>query len=187
MKYMSHDDIRNTWYRFFEEKGHKVLESASLIPINDNSLLWVNAGVTPLKKYFDGSVVPECKRLVSIQKCIRTNDIENVGVTKRHHTFFEMMGNFSIGDYFKNEAIEYSFELPEEAEARLNVKTAEELMVLTIAKVPNNKPRETTVNLLGPIILNTTNQNAGQVILSGSGFDTNYPLFQNQESAKEGV
>lgn len=111
MKYMSHDDIRNTWYRFFEEKGHKVLESASLIPINDNSLLWVNAGVTPLKKYFDGSVVPECKRLVSIQKCIRTNDIENVGVTKRHQTFFEMMGNFSIGDYFKNEAIEYSFEL----------------------------------------------------------------------------
>lgn len=83
--------------------------------------------------------------------------------------------------------IEYSFELPEEAEARLNVKTAEELMVLTIAKVPNNKPRETTVNLLGPIILNTTNQNAGQVILSGSGFETNYPLFQNQESAKEGV
>ena len=111
MKYMSHDDIRNTWFKFFEEKGHKRVESASLIPVNDDSLLWVNAGVTPLKKYFDGSVVPDCKRLVSIQKCIRTNDIENVGVTKRHQTFFEMMGNFSIGDYFKNEAIEYSFEL----------------------------------------------------------------------------
>lgn len=111
MKYMSHDDIRNTWFKFFEEKGHKVIESASLIPVNDDSLLWINAGVTPLKKYFDGSVVPDSKRLVSIQKCIRTNDIENVGVTKRHQTFFEMMGNFSIGDYFKNEAIEYSFEL----------------------------------------------------------------------------
>ena len=111
MKYMSHDDIRNTWFKFFEEKGHKKVESASLVPVNDDSLLWVNAGVTPLKKYFDGSVVPDCKRLVSIQKCIRTNDIENVGVTKRHQTFFEMMGNFSIGDYFKNEAIEYSFEL----------------------------------------------------------------------------
>lgn len=111
MKYMSHNDIRNTWFKFFEEKGHKVIESASLIPVNDDSLLWINAGVTPLKKYFDGSVAPESKRLVSIQKCIRTNDIENVGVTKRHQTFFEMMGNFSIGDYFRNEAIAYSFEL----------------------------------------------------------------------------
>ncbi len=83
--------------------------------------------------------------------------------------------------------IEYAFELPEEAEIALDVKTAEELMVLTIAKVPNNKPRETTVNLLGPVILNSTNQKAGQVILSGSGFDTNYPLFQNQVPAKEGV
>ncbi len=83
--------------------------------------------------------------------------------------------------------IEYAFELPDEAESALDVKTAEELMVLTIAKVPNGKPRETTVNLLGPVILNITNQKAGQVILSGSGFDTSYPLFQNQEPAKEGV
>lgn len=111
MKYMSHDDIRNTWFRFFINKGHKKVESASLIPVNDNSLLWVNAGVTPLKKYFDGSEVPESRRLCNIQKCIRTNDIENVGVTKRHQTFFEMMGNFSIGDYFKNEAIHYAYEL----------------------------------------------------------------------------
>ena len=111
MKYMSHNDIRNTWFRFFEEKGHKRVESAPLIPINDDSLLWINAGVTPLKKYFDGREVPECRRIVNIQKCIRTNDIENVGITKRHQTFFEMMGNFSVGDYFKEEAIEYAFEL----------------------------------------------------------------------------
>lgn len=108
---MSHNDIRNTWFRFFIEKGHKRQESASLIPINDNSLLWINAGVAPLKKYFDGREVPEERRIVNIQKCIRTNDIDNVGITKRHQTFFEMMGNFSIGDYFKEEAIEYAFEL----------------------------------------------------------------------------
>lgn len=110
MKYMSHDEIRNTWFHFFEEKGHKLFESAPLIPINDDSLLWVNAGVTPLKKYFDGTEVPESRRLMSIQKCIRTNDIENVG-DATHHTFFEMMGNFSVGDYFKNEAIAFAFEL----------------------------------------------------------------------------
>ena len=111
MKYMTHNEIRNMWFKFFKEKGHKIIESAPLIPIGDDSLLWVNAGVTPLKKYFDGTVVPECKRLTSIQKCIRTNDIENVGVTRRHQTFFEMMGNFSVGDYFRNEAIEFSMEL----------------------------------------------------------------------------
>ncbi len=111
MKYMSHDDIRNTWFRFFTNKGHKIYDSASLIPVNDDSLLWINAGVAPLKKYFDGREVPDSRRIVNIQKCIRTNDIENVGVTKRHQTFFEMMGNFSVGDYFKNEAIEYAFEL----------------------------------------------------------------------------
>lgn len=111
MKYMTHDEIRNTWFRFFENKKHKKVESAPLIPINDDSLLWINAGVTPLKKYFDGTEVPESRRIVNIQKCIRTNDIENVGVTKRHQTFFEMMGNFSIGDYFKNEAIEFAYEL----------------------------------------------------------------------------
>ena len=111
MKYMSHDEIRKTWFRFFEEKGHKVYDSAPLIPINDKSLLWINAGVAPLKKYFDGREVPDSRRIVNIQKCIRTNDIENVGITKRHQTFFEMMGNFSVGDYFKKEAIEYAFEL----------------------------------------------------------------------------
>ena len=111
MKYMSHNDIRNTWFKFFESKGHKIYPSAPLIPINDDSLLWINAGVAPLKKYFDGREVPDSRRITNIQKCIRTNDIENVGITKRHQTFFEMMGNFSVGDYFKNEAIGFAFEL----------------------------------------------------------------------------
>ena len=111
MKYKTHNDIRNTWIRFFEKNGHKLYDSAPLVPINDDSLLWINAGVTPLKKYFDGTEIPDSRRIVNIQKCIRTNDIENVGITKRHQTFFEMMGNFSIGDYFKKEAIHFAFEL----------------------------------------------------------------------------
>ncbi len=111
MKYMTSNEIRKMWIKYFEKNGHKYVKSAPLIPINDDSLLWINAGVTPLKKYFDGSVTPESRRIVNIQKCIRTNDIENVGITKRHQTFFEMMGNFSIGDYFKDEAIEFAFEL----------------------------------------------------------------------------
>ena len=111
MKYMSHNEIRNLWFKYFESKGHTRINSAPLIPIGDDSLLWVNAGVTPLKKYFDGREVPSNKKMVSIQKCIRTNDIDNVGITKTHLTFFEMMGNFSVGDYFRDEAIEYSYEL----------------------------------------------------------------------------
>lgn len=111
MKKLSSTEIRNIWLDFFKSKGHTVIESASLIPEDDDSLFFINAGVTPLKKYFDGTIVPDNKRLTSIQKCIRTNDIENVGVTKRHQTFFEMMGNFSIGDYFKEEALEFAYEL----------------------------------------------------------------------------
>lgn len=111
MKTLSSTEIRNLWFKYFESKGHKILESAPLVPMDDKSLLFINAGVTPLKKYFDGSVVPDNKRLSTIQKCIRTNDIENVGLTKRHLTFFEMMGNFSIGDYFKNEALEFAYTL----------------------------------------------------------------------------
>jgi alanyl-tRNA synthetase len=111
MKTFTAKEIRNTWLRFFESKGHLIEPSASLIPINDPTLLWINAGVAPLKKYFDGSEKPPKPRLTNVQKCIRTNDIDNVGRTARHHTFFEMMGNFSIGDYFKDEAIEYALEL----------------------------------------------------------------------------
>ncbi len=110
MRYLTSTEIRNMWLDYFKSKGHQVIESASLIPLDDDSLFFVNAGVTPLKKYFDGTIVPENKRLTSIQKCIRTNDIENVGVTKRHQTFFEMMGNFSVGDYFKEEALDFAYE-----------------------------------------------------------------------------
>ena len=111
MKYMTSNEIRKTWLNFFKSKGHQVEEGASLVPINDPTLLWINAGVAALKKYFDGSVIPTNPRICNVQKAIRTNDIENVGHTARHHTFFEMMGNFSIGDYFKMEAIEFGFEL----------------------------------------------------------------------------
>ncbi len=104
-------EIRNIWIKFFEEKGHKFVPSSSLIPINDDSLLFINSGVATLKKYFSGEEVPPSKRMVNIQKAIRTGDIENVGITTRHHTFFEMMGNFSIGDYFKEEAISWGWEL----------------------------------------------------------------------------
>ncbi len=111
MKYLSSKEIRAMWLKYFSEHGHMIVPSASLIPQNDDTLLWINAGVTPLKRYFDGSEIPISRRLTNIQKCIRTNDIENVGVTRRHHTFFEMMGNFSIGDYFRDEAIGFAFEL----------------------------------------------------------------------------
>ena len=110
MKKMTSNEIRNMFLKFFESKGHMIVPSASLIPDNDPSILWINAGVAPLKKYFDGREVPPKKRLTNSQKCIRTNDIENVGDTY-HHTFFEMLGNFSIGDYFRNEALEYAWEL----------------------------------------------------------------------------
>ena len=111
MKYLTSSQIRQMWLDFFKSKGHNVEASASLVPQNDPTLLWTNAGVTPLKKYFDGTMVPLNPRITNAQKCIRTNDIENVGKTARHHTFFEMLGNFSIGDYFKKEAIEFACEL----------------------------------------------------------------------------
>jgi alanyl-tRNA synthetase len=111
MKYMTSKEIRQTWLNFFKDKKHVIEPSASLIPFDDPTLLWINAGIAPLKKYFDGTLVPNSPRITNIQKCIRTNDIDNVGKTARHHTFFEMMGNFSIGDYFKKEAINYGFEL----------------------------------------------------------------------------
>ncbi len=111
MKDLKSYEIRQMWLDFFKSKGHSVEKSASLIPQNDPTLLWTNAGVSPLKKYFDGSVIPSNPRITNAQKCIRTNDIENVGKTARHHTFFEMMGNFSIGDYFRNEVLPWAFEL----------------------------------------------------------------------------
>lgn len=111
MRYMTSDEIRDTWLNFFKDHGHYIEPSASLIPNNDPTLLWINAGVAALKKYFDGTLTPKHRRITNAQKCIRTNDIDNVGHTARHHTFFEMMGNFSIGDYFRNEVIPWAFEL----------------------------------------------------------------------------
>lgn len=107
---MKASEIRQKWLDFFEEKQHTIEPSASLVPHNDPTLLWINAGMAPLKAYFDGRVVPDNPRIANAQKCIRTNDIENVGKTRRHHTFFEMLGNFSIGDYFKEEAIAWAWE-----------------------------------------------------------------------------
>lgn len=111
MKALTGQEIREKWINFFEKKGHHYIPGVNLIPQGDDSLLWVNAGVTGLKKYFDGSEVPPSRRIVNIQKSIRTNDIENVGHTARHHTFFEMLGNFSIGDYFRNEVIPWAYEI----------------------------------------------------------------------------
>lgn len=111
MKELSSAETREMFLRFFESKGHAIEPSQSLIPKDDPSLLWINSGVATLKKYFDGSVIPENRRITNAQKAIRTNDIENVGHTARHHTLFEMMGNFSIGDYFKIDAIPWAWEL----------------------------------------------------------------------------
>lgn len=107
---MKASEIRRKFLEFFAQKGHRIEPSASLVPVDDPSLLWINSGVATLKKYFDGRLEPENPRIANAQKSIRTNDIENVGYTARHHTFFEMLGNFSIGDYFKEEAILWAWE-----------------------------------------------------------------------------
>ncbi|MBQ9457302.1 MAG: alanine--tRNA ligase [Bacilli bacterium] len=111
MRKLSGREIRQVWIKFFQSKGHVYIPGVPLIPQGDKSLLWVNAGVTGLKKYFDGSEIPPSRRIVNVQKSIRTNDIENVGHTARHHTFFEMLGNFSIGDYFRDEVIPWAAEI----------------------------------------------------------------------------
>lgn len=110
MKVRSSNEIRDLFLSYFASKGHMIEPGASLVPINDPTLLWINSGVAALKKYFDGSIKPKNNRITNAQKSIRTNDIENVGKTARHHTFFEMLGNFSIGDYFKEDAIKYAWE-----------------------------------------------------------------------------
>ncbi|MEZ0180102.1 alanine--tRNA ligase ['Camptotheca acuminata' phytoplasma] len=112
MKKMTFSEIKKTWLNFFINKKHHLENSVSLIPdSSDESLLWVNAGIVPLKKYFDGSQKVSFPKIVNIQKCLRTSDIEKVGKSMFHHTFFEMLGNFSIGDYFKKEAIDFAYEL----------------------------------------------------------------------------
>lgn len=110
MKWTSLNDIREQYLSFFESKGHLRHKSFPLVPLNDKSVLLINAGMTPLKKYFTGELEPLRRRMTTCQKCIRTPDIDRVGITARHGTFFEMLGNFSFGDYFKHEAISWAWE-----------------------------------------------------------------------------
>ena len=110
MKQYGVNELRKMFLDFFESKDHLAMKSFSLVPVNDNSLLLINSGMAPLKPYFTGAEIPPRKRVTTCQKCIRTGDIENVGKTARHGTFFEMLGNFSFGDYFKREAIAWSWE-----------------------------------------------------------------------------
>ena len=110
MKQYGVNELRRMFLEFFESKGHLAMKSFSLVPHNDNSLLLINSGMAPLKPYFTGQEIPPRKRVTTCQKCIRTGDIENIGKTARHGTFFEMLGNFSFGDYFKHEAIAWTWE-----------------------------------------------------------------------------
>ena len=130
MQKMGLNEIRSKFLNFFESKGHYAAKSASLVPHNDKSLLLINSGMAPLKNYFAGVEVPPSKRMTTCQKCIRTGDIENVGKTARHGTFFEMLGNFSFGDYFKRESIRWGWEFVTEhlniPEDRLWVTVSEE-------------------------------------------------------------
>ena len=115
VQYRGVNELRRLYLDFFESKGHLKMKSFSLVPHNDNSLLIINSGMAPLKPYFTGQEIPPRTRVTTCQKCIRTGDIENVGKTARHGTFFEMLGNFSFGDYFKDEAIHWSWEFLTEA------------------------------------------------------------------------
>ncbi|WP_230866983.1 alanine--tRNA ligase [Iocasia frigidifontis] len=124
---MTGNEIRQAYLDFFKDKGHLIMPSAPLIPQDDPSILWINAGMAPFKPYFDGRKTAPRNRIATSQKCIRTNDIENVGKTVRHHTFFEMLGNFSFGDYFKEEAISWAWEFVTEV-----LKLPEERLWITI-------------------------------------------------------
>ena len=127
MEQLGLNEIRERFLRFFESKGHLRLPSFPLVPQNDKSLLLINSGMAPLKPYFTGAKTPPRKRVVTCQKCIRTPDIERVGKTARHGTFFEMLGNFSFGDYFKKEAITWAWEFVTE-----DLKLPEDRLWITI-------------------------------------------------------
>ena len=110
MEWTGLNELRERFLSYFESKGHLRLPSFSLVPKDDNSLLLINSGMAPMKKYFTGEVTPPSKRVTTCQKCIRTPDIERVGITARHGTFFEMLGNFSFGDYFKHEITKWAWD-----------------------------------------------------------------------------
>ena len=110
MEWTGLNELREKYLSFFESKGHLRLPSFSLVPQHDKSLLLINSGMAPMKKWFTGEETPPRKRVTTCQKCIRTPDIENVGKTARHGTYFEMLGNFSFGDYFKHEVIPWAWE-----------------------------------------------------------------------------
>ena len=114
MEQMGLNQIREAFLSFWESKKHQRLQSFSLIPKHDKSLLLINSGMAPMKAFFAGTEEPPSKRVTTCQKCIRTLDIENVGITARHGTFFEMLGNFSFGDYFKEDAIKWGWEFSTE-------------------------------------------------------------------------
>ena len=123
------NELRRMFLEFFESKGHLAMKSFSLVPHNDNSLLLINSGMAPLKPYFTGQEIPPRRRVTTCQKCIRTGDIENIGKTARHGTFFEMLGNFSFGDYFKTEA-KYKSQLKKQAKKQAK----ERIVIQKIAK-----------------------------------------------------
>ncbi len=137
MKYLTASELRKKFLNFFAQKDHLVLPSSPLVPGDDPTLLWVNAGMAPLKPYFDGRRTPPHPRAVSIQKCLRTNDIENVGKTARHHTFFEMMGNYSFADYFKRQAILWAWEFVTEV-----LGLAEESLWVSVYKEGKEEDKE---------------------------------------------
>ena len=143
MKELTGNQVRQMFLDYFQSKGHMIEPGASLIPHNDPTLLWINAGVAALKKYFDGSEKPACNRIANAQKSIRTNDIENVGKTARHHTFFEMLGNFSIGDYFKADAIPFAWEIFNLARSgsALTKTSCMSLSIRTMRKLTASGPR----------------------------------------------
>src|SRR3954464_15764456 len=134
--------IRRTFLDFFGARGHEIVPSAPLIPQNDPTLMFVNAGMVPFKDVFTGKETRPYKRATSSQKCIRVsgkhNDLENVGVTARHHTFFEMLGNFSFGDYFKQDAIAYAWQFLTEV-----LKVPKERLVVTVFGGEGDLPADT--------------------------------------------
>src|SRR5437870_3340315 len=141
---MTGNEIREAFLRFFESKDHRIVRSSSLVPIGDPTLLFTNAGMNQFKDVFLGLEQRDYKRATSCQKCVRAggkhNDLENVGFTKRHHTFFEMLGNFSFGDYFKKEAVAYAWELVTSPKW---FKIPENRVYVTVFGGENEVPRDT--------------------------------------------